>query len=211
MKKAGKFGLLWSFIGVITLMTGCKDNPSHLTENFEQLQQELDETNKITQFKRDSIARLLAEGYGPTSEGARFLDSVSAELDAYLSVLKKDITKAVENDGYEAWESSGYLDTRFFTGATISPGGHEFIGRIDVYRMAVSQQFKKEYPEIIKRMEEDFSTAPIIDQEGRQQNWLPYNFKGFPLVAAMTKITQMQADIKQTKVDLFSAILLSEE
>ena len=199
------------FVGVLGLMIGCKDNPSNLTETFEELQKELDEANKITQFKRDSIALLIAEGYGPQSERGRFLDSVSVELDAYLSVLKKDITKAVENDGYEAWESSGYLDARFFDGATISPGGHEFIGRIDVYRMAVSKQFKKDYPEIIKRMEEDFSTAPILDQEGRQQNWLPYNFKGFPLVAAMTKITQMQADIKQTKLDLFSAILLSEE
>lgn len=211
MKKIGKFGLLWGFIGVISMMLGCKDNPSQLTESFEQLQEELDEANRRTQFKRDSIAVIIAEGYGPQSERARFLDSVSSELDAYLTLLKKDMTKAVENDGYAAWESSGYLDTRFFEGATISPGGHEFIGRIDVYRMAVSQQFKKDYPEIIKRMEADFSTAPILDQEGRQQNWLPYNFKGFPLVAAMTKITQMQSDIKQTKLDLFSAILLTEE
>ena len=103
------------------------------------------------------------------------------------------------------------MDALFFESTTISQGGHEFIARIDTYRKTVSKHFKDDFPEIITRMEAEFSTAPILDKEGRQHNWLPYNFKGFPLVASMTKITQMQSDLKRTRLELFSALVNSEE
>jgi len=184
---------------------------SEVAEAFITIEERLDEANKMNRQKSDSIASALSDGHGLASDRGRFLDSVSKQLEGYLSTLKSGMKQSIANDGYEAWESSGYLDALFFEGATISSGGHEFIGRIDVYRMAVSEHFKKDFPEIIERLDEDFSTAPVLDNEGRQQNWLPYNFKGFPLVAAMTKITQMQSDINRTKLELFSALVNSEE
>jgi hypothetical protein len=184
---------------------------SEVAKAFITLEERLDEANEMNRQKSDSIASVLTTGYGLASDRGRFLDSVSKQLQGYLTSLKSDMERSVAKDGFEAWESSGFLDALFFEGATISSGGHEFIGRIDVYRMAVSGHFKKDYPEIIERMEEDFSTAPVLDNVGRQQNWLPYNFKGFPLVATMTKISQMESDINRIKLELFSALVNSEE
>ena len=37
--------------------------------------------------------------------------------------------------------------------------------------------------------------------------WLEYNYKGFPLVASLTKMTQFQADIKTTESEVLSTML----
>jgi len=211
MKKARLITILFALVIFTGLFMYFRYVSNEVTESFMVIEQRLDEENEKNQFKNDSIALMLSEGYGQASDRGRFLDSVSNQLDDYLSMLKKDITQSIENDGYEAWESSGYLDALFFESTTVSQEGQEFIGRIDVYRTAVSEHFKDDFPEIIDRMVNDFSTAPVLDNEGRQQNWLPYNFKGFPLVAAMTKITQMQSDIKRTRLQLFSALVNSEK
>lgn len=211
MKKARLITILFALVIFAGLFMYFRYVSSEVTEAFIVLEQQLDEANEKAQLKNDSIALVLTEGYGQASERGRFLDSVSNELDLYLSILKKDILQSIENDGYEAWESSSYLDALFFEGTTISQEGNEFIGRIDVYRTAVSQHFKTDFPEIIGRMENEFSTAAVLDAEGRQQNWLPYNYKGFPLVASMTKITQLQSDLERTRLELFSALVNSEE
>jgi len=211
MKKARLITILLALVIFTGLFMYFRYVSNEVTESFMVIEQRVDKANEKSQLTNDSIALVLTEGYGQASERGRFLDSVSNQLDEYLSTLKKDITQSIENDGYEAWESSGYLDALFFESTTISQEGHEFIGRIDVYRTAVSKQFKTDFPEIIDQMENDFSTAPVLDSEGRQQNWLPYNYKGFPLVASMTKITQLQSDLKRTRLELFSALVNSEE
>jgi len=211
MKKARLITILFALVIFACLFVYFKYVSGEVTETFIVLEQQLDEANERAQLKNDSLALVLTEGYGQASERGRFLDSVSNELDLYLSILKRDITQSIENDGYEAWESSGYLDALFFDGTTISQEGHEFIGRIDVYRKTISESFETDFPKIIDRMENEFSTAPVLDNEGRQQNWLPYNYKGFPLVASMTKITQLQSDLKRTRLELFSALVNSEE
>ncbi|MEM7087581.1 MAG: hypothetical protein AAF489_15450 [Bacteroidota bacterium] len=210
MKKARLITILFALVILTGLFMYFRYMSSEVTETFILLEQQVDQANKQQQLKNDSITLVLTEGRGQASERGRFLDSVSNELDLYLSNLKKDMTQSIENDGYEAWESSGYLDALFFEGTTISQGGNEFIERINVYRMAVSEEFKSDFPEIIERMEAEFSTAPVLDDKGRQQNWLPYNFKGFPLVAAMTKITQMQSDMERIRHELFSALVDSK-
>lgn len=211
MKKARLITILLALVIFTGLFMYFRYVSNEVTESFMFIEQRVDKANEKSQLTNDSIALVLTEGYGRASERGRFLDSVSNQLDEYLSTLKKDITQSIENDGYEAWESSGYLDALFFESTTVSQEGQEFIGRIDVYRMAVYEHFKDDFPEIIDQMENDFSTAPVLDSEGRQQNWLPYNYKGFPLVASMTKITQLQSDLKRTRLELFSALVNSEK
>ena len=38
-------------------------------------------------------------------------------------------------------------------------------------------------------------------------DWLDYHYKGFPMVASMTKLTQLQADVKKTESEVLSAML----
>ena len=44
-------------------------------------------------------------------------------------------------------------------------------------------------------------------RDGSTVDWLDYHYKGFPLVASLTKMTQLQADIKTTESEVLSAML----
>ena len=52
-----------------------------------------------------------------------------------------------------------------------------------------------------------FSTNVVTNRDGKKVKWLDYRFKGFPLVASLTNLTQMQADIKNTEADIISNLL----
>ena len=49
------------------------------------------------------------------------------------------------------------------------------------------------------------------NRDGVEQEWLKYNYEGFPLVASLTKLTQIQADIKNTKSELLSKMLSGQQ
>ena len=49
---------------------------------------------------------------------------------------------------------------------------------------------------------QDFQLIKVKNREGKDIFWLDYNYKGFPLVASITKMTQIQADIKTTESEV---------
>ena len=52
-----------------------------------------------------------------------------------------------------------------------------------------------------------FSTAEIKSQKaGATLSWIDYNYKGFPLIASITKLSQLQADIKTTESDIIAGM-----
>ena len=59
---------------------------------------------------------------------------------------------------------------------------------------------------VVKDVQEKFSTDDVKRGAGTVQ-WLNHNYKGFPLVASLTKMTQIQADIKTTQSEVLSTML----
>ena len=45
-------------------------------------------------------------------------------------------------------------------------------------------------------LEKRFSTADVTNGEGIKMKYLDYNFKGFPAIATVAKLTAMQNDVK---------------
>src|SRR5690606_1740720 len=53
--------------------------------------------------------------------------------------------------------------------------------------------------------------APIKSKSaGTTLPWLDYNYKGFPLIASITKISQLQADVKTTESDIISGMFQTD-
>src|SRR5690606_11993441 len=48
---------------------------------------------------------------------------------------------------------------------------------------------------------------PVTNRDGNKVDWLDYHYKGFPLVASLTKMTQLQADVKTTESEVLSSML----
>ncbi len=46
--------------------------------------------------------------------------------------------------------------------------------------------------------------------ENKNVEWLEYNYKGFPLIATITKLSQLQSDVKTTESDIINGMFQSD-
>jgi gliding motility-associated protein GldM len=76
---------------------------------------------------------------------------------------------------------------------------------VDAYREGVVAIVGENYPAIAKKVETDFSTEDI-KREGANIEWLKYHYEGFPLIASVTKMTQIQSDVKSVQGEVLSAM-----
>jgi len=151
-----------------------------------------------------------AKQYGEANENANKIKGYSSELFEYLEELKSEMSADISDPkAYESMDKPDFLDTRFFAGGKISDAGKEFISKIENYKVKTVEALgERGLADVVK---ERFSTDKVEDKEGIKKEWLNYNYEGFPLIASLTKITQIQADIKATESESLSALLQGEQ
>ncbi|MFV0539936.1 MAG: gliding motility protein GldM [Aestuariibaculum sp.] len=150
------------------------------------------------------------EKYGPLKNQAEQIKTLSANFNSYLEGLKSKMVEKIEDPkDYEIMDKGDYLDQHFFKGDKLKPDGEEFLNQIDTFREGVvsALQGQKGMESIINDVNEKFSTEPITNRAGKQVEWLDYHYKGFPLIASLTKMTQLQSDIKSTGSEVLSNML----
>ncbi len=148
------------------------------------------------------------EKYKPLRDKAVKVEALAKDLNGYISNLKADMTKGLEDPKqYEVMDKGDYLDNHFFTPAGPSAAGNEFLSKIEGFKSGVNAILGDGYPEITDGIGKDFSVDKVENKDGIKQDWLDYHYKGFPLVASLTKLTQMQADVKKTENEVLSAML----
>ncbi|MDC8001843.1 gliding motility protein GldM [Aequorivita todarodis] len=152
------------------------------------------------------------EQYGTVLAGAQKIKEISGEFDAYLSKLKEDmLATAKDPTDYEVMDKPDYLNNLFFQGDKYKAGGQEFLDKVDGYRNSMLEVLGTNYPDIQSFVETNFSTAKVKNRDGKEVPWLNYNFEGFPLIASITKLTQMQADVKTVNSELLSKYLAGQQ
>jgi len=157
--------------------------------------------------------------YTKVNEKAQEVAAISDELDTYITSLKSEsISKLEDPTDYEVMDKADFFDQRFFKGDKYKPEGEEFLSKIDTYRMEMSKVLSdtalakvQGIEDIMKAINSNFSTAEVENRDGKKVEWLNYNYEGFPLVASLTKLTQIQADIKTTKSEILQKMLAGEQ
>jgi gliding motility-associated protein GldM len=147
--------------------------------------------------------------YEPLKAQASQIKTLANNFDAYLEDLKTKMTAEIDDPtDYEIMDKGDYLDEHFFKGDIIKPDGKEFLNQIATFRDGVVEVLSNQegMDAVIDDVKEKFNTDAIKRGAG-QVNWLDHNFKGFPLVASLTKMTQLQADIKTTESEVMSTML----
>jgi gliding motility-associated protein GldM len=111
-----------------------------------------------------------------------------------------------DRQDYESMDQTTFLDEYFFKGDKFTDKGKQFLDQINDYRTDVTKVLgeNKQFANILVKR---FSTNAVTNRDGKKIKWLDYRFKGFPLVASLTNLTQMQADIKNTEADIISNLL----
>ena len=188
---------------------------------FGLLNTKLTIANTATQSRNEAFYASLAikakdqpEQYAAVKAKADQAVIITDKLDSYLVNLKSEMMKTVKADdvdNYEVQDQPDFLDTKFFQGDNLKPGGKEFLAEMNDYRTGMLALFGEEYPSVGASIESNFSTEPVINRDGEKINWLNYNFEGFPMIASLTKLTQIQTDIKSNSSELLSKILAGQQ
>ena len=189
---------------------------------FGLMNERLTESNQAaTQRNADFMAGLAEkaadqpEKFDALKNKADQVKALADDFNVYLANLKTEMTKNIEDTSdYEAMDNSSFLDEYFFVGDKETKKGQEFLNEMTKFKNGVNNILKDDYPEIVKDVESKFSIDPIPNTDGKKIPWLQANFKSFPLVASLTKMTQLQSDIKTTEAESLNAMLsgkLSDE
>ncbi|WP_299834489.1 gliding motility protein GldM [uncultured Tenacibaculum sp.] len=150
-----------------------------------------------------------AKQYGEAKEKTDVLRSKADAFYNYLEDLKTRMTADLKDKkDYETMDKSKFLDELFFVSGTITPEGKEFVSKMDEFKKAALEVLGDS--EMGNVVSSRFSTDPVRNKDNKQLNWLNYHYEGFPLVASLTKFTQIQADIKTTESDALSTLLQGE-
>ncbi len=152
------------------------------------------------------------EKFGPLLEDAKKIKELSLEYYNYLENLKKEMMADVEDPkDYQVMDKTDYLDQRFFQGDQLGADGKEFLDRLINYRNQITAVMPEELASVKSSVQTRFETGDengkVEKRDGTKQDWLNYNFEGYPLVASLTKITSLQADVKATEEDALKAML----
>ncbi|MEH6765929.1 MAG: gliding motility protein GldM [Aequorivita antarctica] len=157
--------------------------------------------------------------YAAVKAKADEISQISDDLDAYISTLKSaSIEKLEDPSDYEVMDKADFFDQRFFQGDNYKPEGQEFLDKINAYRTEMMTILSDTalakvagIADIKKSIESNFATSEVTNRDGKKVEWLNYNYEGFPLVASLTKLTQIQADIKTTKSEVLQRMLSGQQ
>ena len=184
---------------------------------FGLMNERLTESNKIADERNAEFVASLEikaedspEKYQPLKAKSDQIYKLANDFDAYLTDLKKKMTAKIDDPtDYEIMDKGDYLDQNFFKGDKIKEEGQEFLSQIKTFREGVASILsgQKGMEPVIEEVNKKFSTDKVVNREGIKQDWLKYHYQGFPLVASLTKMTQLQADIKTTESEILSSML----
>lgn len=150
------------------------------------------------------------EKYKPLLDKAEKIRVLSKDLNDYLADLKGKMSATVDNPtDYEIMDKGDYLDNNFFKGDKLKPEGEEFLNKLETFRSGVVEILgdNPAMASVIADVNEKFSTEPVTNRAGQKVDWLDYHYKGFPLVASLTKMTQLQSDVKTVGSEILGKMM----
>ncbi|HKL35902.1 MAG TPA: gliding motility protein GldM [Salegentibacter sp.] len=184
---------------------------------FGQMNEDLEESNATTSQRNEmAMAGLAAKAdeqpakYEELEAKAEKISSLSDNLYNRIADLKDTLLSDFEEDektNYETMDRADKLNNMFFASGRVTPRGEEFVSAIDNYRKEVLSILGNDFPQIRSKVAKDFSTEEVTNNENVTKPWLMYNYQGFPLIASLTKLTQIQSDIRGTENDILSSML----
>jgi gliding motility-associated protein GldM len=191
---------------------------------FGILNMKIVESNSITDERNESSFQQLAQKavdqpgqYGDKKAKVEKIRAISKEFSDYLENLKNEVTKKFPKDAegnypYEKMDKGDLIDRLFFNQEKLSPRGKEFLSKIQSYPAQIKQIGGSSIADVeMKKIEKRFNTNPVFSEKaGKKLEWMEYNYHGFPLIATITKLTQLQADIKTTESDVMTGMFQSD-
>ena len=162
----------------------------------------------------------------------RLKDSlISLDKNSYMTTVKYKDTETAEKlettmVDYQIMDKSTYTDELFFDGDNNTSDGDKFESYFSSFVENVSSVLdsirardekrinlreldepKYEFASSISNLNSRFNySAEVLNTDGNFQPWLEYNYKGFPLIASLSKFTKIQSDIRSVEYDILNYV-----
>jgi gliding motility-associated protein GldM len=177
-----------------------------LTYSNEDAKQRIDNDLKAMETQMASQP----EKFGPLVAQAKQVEKLSNEFYAHIEGLKSEMLKTVDDPkDYEVQDKPDFLDEKFFIGDKLKPAGTDFINKIKSYKEGLAKVLGKDsrYTSVLASVNKSFSTDPVKNRDGNSVDWLEYHYKGFPMVASLTKLSAIQSDIRKAQSDVLTSMV----
>ena len=186
-----------------------------MNEKFEASNQKTTESNLAFLEGLETKASEDAAKYADLYTDAQKIKEISQEYYDYLENLKQSMVSEIEDPtDYQVMDKSDYLDQKFFQGDNLAPEGKKFMEKLNGYREQVLAIVGEKFPDVADGTKARFETGDangkVERRDGVKVDWINYHYEGFPLIASLTKLTALQADIKATEEDALKAMLQGE-
>jgi gliding motility-associated protein GldM len=178
-----------------------------MNEKLEDNNSSTTEKNRKAYDNLETKANEQDAKFGKLNRQAIKIKKYSIDFYNYLGTIKTEMTSDLEDKtAYESMDKTEFLNSYFFKGDGYTSEGQVFIDKINGYRKNINKTLGKDnYFSAL--LEKRFNTNVEIDTDGKKVPWLKYRYEGFPLIASLTNLTQLQADIKNTESDIISQLL----
>ena len=151
------------------------------------------------------------EDFKTAATTAASANKLSNDYFAYLDTQKAGLLSTVDDPkDFEKMDQSNYLDELYYKGGKLTEDGQKFLSEMDKYREGMVGLIGNSNKELAEEIKTVFSTGDITVGEGTDavtQDYISYNYIGFPSVSALTKMTQIQNDVKVIENELLSKLL----
>ncbi len=139
------------------------------------------------------------------------LVQLSKTYNDYIALQKELLLSEVDdNTDYETMDQPTFLNELYYKGGKLTEAGQEFITQMDSYREAIVALLGDSNPTLSAQINKDFDSSDITSgTEGNKvtKNYIEYNYVNFPMISSLTKMTQIQNDIKSVENELLSSLL----
>jgi len=191
------------------VLTAFGDVNSSLMSNIDQS----GERNTALMAGLASKAEEQPEKYRPLHDKALEMESVSNELVDYIQNLKEELQERVRKDedgnmDYESMDTDVEINEKFFANNRLTDEAKELKDKIRSFKNKAQELAEAaDNAEMANYINLRFSTDTINVKDGGKEDWMKYHFEGFPLIAGVTKLTNIQADAKQVQSNLLSSLV----
>ncbi|WP_309613595.1 gliding motility protein GldM [Flavobacterium sp.] len=185
---------------------------------FGILNKKIVESNQLTTKRNDEAFRQLADQakdqpgqFAAKKVKVDKIRTLSKEFYSYIEDMKNASSTGFdlnEEGVYEKMDKGDYFDNLFFKGDKVSKAGQDFLARIANYSAKIKEIGGSDIAESeLNKIQDRFATNPVKSKNaGTTVSWIDYNYKGFPLIASITKLSQLQADVKTTESDIIAGM-----
>lgn len=191
---------------------------------FGILNNKIESSNSITDARNESsFAQLQQKAqdqplqYGDKKAKVDKIRALCKGYSSYIEGIKSEVTKKFPKDkegNYpcEQMDKSDEIDNMFYKGDKESAKGKEFLEKIRGFASELKSIGGSSIAEVeMKKIEKRFETKDVYSEKAEAKlPWLDYNYHHFPLIASVTKLTQLQADIKTTESDIMEGMFKSD-